>query len=48
MSKTKTDQNAEIIKSIIEFFDWIAVRFLWFGAGAFFGYLWMAKAYGLF
>lgn len=26
---------------------WVAY-FLWFVAGSFFGYLWMAKAYGLF
>jgi hypothetical protein len=48
MSKTKTDENEEIIKSISNFFDRASVRFLWFVAGAFFGYLWMAKAYRLF
>lgn len=29
-------------------FDAAAVRFLWFFAGAFFGYIWMAAAFGLF
>jgi len=48
MSKIQTDENTEIIKSIINFFDRASVRFMWFVAGAFFGYLWMAKAYGLF
>ena len=34
----------KIMKSI----EKVTARFLWFAAGAFFGYLWMARAYGLF
>lgn len=47
-TQTQTDENTETIKSINNFFDRVAARFLWFAAGAFFGYLWMAKAYKLF
>ncbi|MDY6792851.1 MAG: hypothetical protein SWH54_16425 [Thermodesulfobacteriota bacterium] len=44
---------SEYIKSswpekIMKAFDRVSVRFMWFIAGAFFGYLWMARAYGLF
>ncbi|MDY6791543.1 MAG: hypothetical protein SWH54_09765 [Thermodesulfobacteriota bacterium] len=35
-------------EKIMAMIERISIRFMWFIAGAFFGYLWMARAYGLF
>jgi len=35
-------------KNIVRMFEAAASRFLWFAAGAFCGYLWMARAFGLY
>jgi len=36
------------LEKIMKIIERLTVPFLWFIAGSFFGYLWMARAYGLF
>ena len=50
MYKIQADEDKEIMKykRLEDIIDSIGSRFLWFAAGVFFGYLWMARAYGLF
>jgi hypothetical protein len=42
------DDNLRLWRRINEIAEKASVRFLWFVAGAVAGYLWMARAYGLF
>ncbi|MDY6971082.1 MAG: hypothetical protein SV775_02020 [Thermodesulfobacteriota bacterium] len=35
-------------EKIMVMIERVGVRLMWFIAGTFFGYLWMARAYGLF